>query len=135
MKTRPKDIGTKEETWNVEFYDLSDQMTKVRRLAEGGRYDPGDVEITTDAGVIFLESKARANCPLHKTLAKAIGKANTHTGESNPRGYNVAVSHKKLVDKGGKRRVPDGVPRVVGITPEYFRYLLECEAELLGDGR
>ena len=136
LVNRPKIQGTAEETWNARFYGGSSVLS-ARRIAEGGALDEGDVEVIVGHHRVIIESKARANLNLHQTLNKAISKANTVPGTARSKrdtihGYGVAVAHKKLVDKGGKRRVADGEPRVVAITPEYFRHLLECEAKLNG---
>lgn len=93
------------------------------RLAEGGLGDLGDLWIAHhpegpggDIGWVE-ECKAMANLNQHKTLAKAIEKAGHE---------RVILSHKRLVDKGGKRRVPDGVPTINVTSPHAMRVLLRA---------
>ena len=125
MRTKPKDLGTRYETARVARH--WEAGLHAARLTEGGAADLGDLWIVAhpdgdgaEHGWIE-EAKARANLNPHLTLHKAIGKAGHR---------RVLLAHKRLVDKGGKRRVPDGLAEVVSLAPDVAERLLVAHEEL-----
>ncbi len=122
---KPKNQGTANETRRVAYH--RSQGILAGRIAEGGGTDLGDVWLIAhpDADPFNIgwieECKARANLNPHRTLASAIRKSGT------PR---TVLSHKRLIDKGGKRRGPDGMVETVTMHPFTFAVLLGAYEEL-----
>ena len=84
----------------------------AERIAEGGAYDRGDVEIYTNDDVWTIEAKDRANLNIHKALEKARRKSSHR--------YTTAVAWKRRVRKDGNvNRTQDGEP-VVAMTLDLF---------------
>ncbi len=102
---KAKKQGTTHESWLVQqFRNLGYQS---RRLAEGGKFDEGDVELITDVDRWVIEGKARQSLNIQETLGKTRAKAN---------GHPVAVVWKRLVKKPGLQvRQPVAGERVVVI--------------------
>jgi len=114
MVNKPKQQGTAEETWLVNYF--TNAGLRARRLAEGGSNDEGDVEVFSTNGERFvLESKARANLNIHQTVGKAAAKTDDES----------VVSWKKLTRKKGKeRRTPDGPARIIAHELDSFTRLI-----------
>lgn len=112
MKTRPKDLGTRQETAVVN--KALDAGLVAERLAEGGARDLGDVRIATDTFWIG-EVKDRERLNIHSALEKALEKSGTP---------DTFVVWRRLYRKeGNTRRTQDG-PVVVALTLERFLELL-----------
>lgn len=115
--SKSKKQGTDEETWLVR--ELRSLALPARRLAEGGRDDEGDVEVTVGNERMILESKAAERISIHTVLAKAIQKAGD---------VPAAVVWKRLERPypEAKRRVSRG--RVVALQWATFARLLRKAA-------
>lgn len=107
--SKNKAQGTRHESWVRD--QLKDLGLYARRLAEGGVYDEGDVEVLIDGVRWIVEAKATQALNVQKTLAKARTKARVF-GPDTP----VAVVWKRLVKVPGKQtRQPVDGERVVVI--------------------
>ena len=113
MRSRPKDLGTAQETRVVNA--AQDRGLIAERLAEGGANDRGDVRILTDVEWV-LECKDRMNLNVHQALEKALLKSGTRD--------TVVVWRKMVRRADSSRRVQDG-PVVVALTLERFLELLK----------
>lgn len=113
MRTRPKDLGTRFETFVVN--QALDAGLIAERLAEGGSKDLGDVRIATDVYWIG-EVKDRERLNIHQALEKALDKSGTPD--------TFVVWRRMFRKKGNKRRSQDG-PVVVALTLERFLELLK----------
>lgn len=114
MRTRPKDLGTRTETYVVRAAQNAGLIAE--RLAEGAVNDRGDVRIYTDTEWI-IEVKHRMNLNVPQALEKALLKSGT---------LDTAVVWRKMARKtGNTNRTQDG-PIIVAITLDRF-------LELLGD--
>lgn len=117
---KPKAQGTALETREVGNW--RSHGIPAGRLAEGGCSDLGDVWLVEHPDGArsgdgwICEAKWRANLNPHQALAKAIKKAGH---------LRTFLVHKRLVDKGGKRRVPDGLVQTVTLHPDTFSVLLQ----------
>lgn len=112
MRSRPKDLGTKFETWVVRVAQKHGLIAE--RLAEQGSNDRGDIRIYCDTEWV-LEAKDRMQLNLHQTLEKATLKSGT---------LNTGVVWRKMTRKpGNQNRTQDG-PVIVAITLERFLQLL-----------
>ena len=95
---------------------------KAWRLAEGGENDPGDIAIQTPSGDTYvIEAKHRSQLNIHAALSKAAAKAVAADLPFSVVG--VAVAWKRLVSKGGARRVSAGAP-VMAITVKEWLSLI-----------
>jgi hypothetical protein len=112
MKTRPKDLGTRQESAVVNRAQTIGLIAE--RLAEGGALDRGDVRILTDREWIG-EIKDRQQLNLHQALEKAILKAGTPD--------TFVVWRKMRRRKDSQRRTQDG-PIIVAVTLDRFLELL-----------
>lgn len=113
MRTRPKDLGTRMESFTVR---RAQQIGLIaERLAEGGSADRGDVRILTDIEWVG-ECKDRMSLNLPRALEKALLKSGT---------LNTFVVWRKMrrVD-GNTNRTQDG-PVIVAITLDRFLELLK----------
>lgn len=114
---RPRDQGTK---WETEIVNRAQDMgLAASRIAEGGIYDRGDIEIWGDSklggGYWIVEAKDRANLNIHLALSKARLKA--HRLES-------VVAWKRRIRKGQNvNRTQDGEP-IVAMTLDLFLELI-----------
>lgn len=112
MKTRPKDLGTRFETWTVNHaqgYGLV-----AERLAEGGNKDRGDIRILTDHKWVG-EVKDRQQLNIHQALEKAIIKSGS---------LRTFVVWRRMTRRdGAERRHQDG-PVIVALTLDTFLKLL-----------
>lgn len=100
---RNKAQGTAFETWTRKA--LNALNVRARRLAEGGRYDEGDVEAHLNDGRWVIECKAQSALNVQKILGKARRKAN---------GAPVILVWKRLVRVPGKQvRQPVEGERIV----------------------
>lgn len=115
MANRFKAQGTAWETllcrylWDAGF-------DSARRLAEGGKYDPGDIEVRIGDALWLIEGRARERHSIHPAVAKASGKARRA-------GYpHSAVAWKRLVRvQGNSRRTPvAGQAVIVAMSLEDF---------------
>ena len=114
MKTKPRDLGTRFETFLVNYW--IGRHLVAWRIAEKGTHDEGDIFLHPDW---TIEAKARANLNVSQTLAKAEQKAQTQ---------NVAVAWKKLTRKAGnQRRTPDGVEITMTMSLDIFTRLVGTE--------
>ena len=117
---RPKDQGTRLETWlklEAQRWGLT-----AERLAEGGRYDLGDVEILTSRRWI-VECKDRQQLSIHEALQAATVKA-------QPSGSQVAVVWKRMKRKSGnQRRYQVGGEPIVAMSVPAFLALLKADTE------
>lgn len=113
MRTRPKDLGTAQETRIVRA--AQDAGLVAERIAEGGPNDIGDVRIYAEAEWV-IEAKDRTQMNVHQALEKALTKSGTpHT----------AVCWRRMVRKpGNTNRTQDG-PVVVAMTLDAFLGLLK----------
>ena len=117
MKTRPKDLGTRQETRIVRA--AQDTGLISERLAEGGSTDRGDVRILTNHEWI-IESKDRQQLNIHQALDKALRKSGTH---------RTAVIWRRMTRQpGNTRRTQDG-PIVVALTLDTFLQLLHADTD------
>lgn len=114
MRTRPKDLGTRLESFVVRA--AQDHGLIAERLAEGAVNDRGDVRILTDEEWI-IECKDRMSLNVPRALEKAILKSGTP---------DTALVYRKMKRKDGNtNRTQDG-PLIVAV--QLTRYL-----ELLAD--
>jgi hypothetical protein len=113
MRTRPKTLGTRQETFTVRR--AQDRGLIAERLAEGGTADRGDIRILTDSEWIG-EVKDRQQLNLHQALQKAILKAGTPD--------TFIVWRKMTRVNGSERRTQDG-PVLVALTLDRFLELLK----------
>ena len=121
MANKNKAQGTAEETGRVN--KAKAWGLRSWRLPEGGQRDAGDLVIVDAQGDHWVvESKARANLNPHLALAKAKEKVAQADLPFVP--FGTVVVHKRLVDRGGKRRVPTGLRRVVVMDEDDFLTLL-----------
>lgn len=112
MRSRPKDLGTAQETRVVRAAQQKGLIAE--RLAEGGAQDRGDVRILTDHEWI-VEVKDRERLNIHQSLEKALAKSGTP---------DTAVVWRRMHRKpGNSNRTQDG-PVVVALTLERFLGLL-----------
>ena len=113
MRSRPKDLGTRQETRVVRA--AQDAGLIAERLAEGGTADRGDVRIyADDEWIVEVKDQMALNVP--RTLEKALGKSGTP---------NTALAYRKMVRKeGNTNRTQDG-PVIVALTLERFLGLLK----------
>ena len=73
---RPKDQGTRFETWLLRY--LSGAGLNARRLAPAGLHDGGDIELVDGHGDVWrLEAKDRERLNIHQELAAIVSKAET----------------------------------------------------------
>ena len=113
MSNPNKQQGTGFERWVLRF--LQSFGLTVRRLAEGGRFDPGDLELTIGNTTWHIECRFRQRMTVHAALDKARQKANLGP---------TALFWKRLVPVEGKaRRQAVGVSTVVVLTPEDYAHL------------
>jgi len=113
---RPKDQGTRLETWLK--LEAQDWGLMAERLAEGGRYDLGDVEILTNQRWI-IECKDRQQLNIHEALTTARLKAPDS---------QVAVLWKRMKRKpGNQRRFQVGGEPIVAMTVPAFLALLQAD--------
>lgn len=113
MRTRPKDLGTRQETAVVrraQGYGLI-----AERLAEGSVTDRGDIRIFTDTEWVG-EVKDRMALNVHQALDKARAKSGAHS--------TFIVWRKMKRNSGSSRRVQDG-PVIVALTLDRFLELLK----------
>ena len=120
---RPKDQGTAEETWAVNWF--RGLGFPAGRLPEGGANDVGDVLVELPSGdFLVVEVKSRSNLVVHRAVQGAHRKAMAGHLDVLPLGG--IVWWKRLVRKDGKqRRVPDGETRVVSMNLEVLEALLK----------
>ena len=112
MRSRPKDLGTKLETFCVRRAQHHGLIAE--RLAEGAVYDRGDIRILTDREWVG-EVKDRMSLNLPAALEKAIGKSGS---------ADTFVVWRKMVRRNGNtNRTQDG-PVVVAMTLDRFLELL-----------
>lgn len=120
---KPKDQGTRYETAIVQ--EATRHGLTAGRIAEGGRWDAGDVFLVDEYGDHWIiEAKARAALNPHKELAKAKAK----TSKANLPFFttDTVLFWKRLTRKeGNERRTPDGEPEIVCMTPDTFFALLK----------
>lgn len=117
MKTRPKDLGTRQETLVVRH--AQDYGLIAERLAEAGSNDRGDIRILTDQEWVG-EVKDRMQLNIHQALDKARAKSGTHS--------TFVVWRKMKRNQGSSRRVQDG-PTIVALTLDRFLELLVDSVE------
>jgi len=116
MKTKPKDLGTRFETFLVNYW--RNHKLGAWRLAEEGINDQGDI-LLSGIEQWTIEAKARANLNVSQTLAKAKEKSGSPW---------TAVVWKKLTRKGdNQRRSADGEPVVVIMSLDTFTRLIGGE--------
>lgn len=114
--SRPKDQGTRFETWTVDWLKNTGQLNP-RRLAEGGSNDEGDVRFDTHfEGPWTVECKAAERLNVTRVLSKARAKS--------PEPRQTVLFWKRLVKGDGKRRKPDGEPVVVVMGLDTFAQLI-----------
>jgi hypothetical protein len=119
MRTRPKDLGTRFETFVVRA--ALDKGLMAERLAEGAVNDLGDIRVYAEVEWV-LEARDRQQLNIPRALEKAILKSGT---------LNTALVYRKMVRKNGnQRRTQDG-PVIVALTLPRF---LELLAESCGEG-
>jgi len=112
MRTRPKDLGTRLESFVVRTAQTAGLIAE--RLAEGAVNDRGDVRILTDDEWI-IEAKNRMNLNVPLALEKAIAKSGTQ---------NTALVYRKMTrKKNNTNRTQDG-PVIVALTLPRFLELL-----------
>jgi hypothetical protein len=114
--------GTRHESWLVT--QLKAAGHKARRLAEGGRYDEGDVETFLAGERWVFEAKARTALNVQETLGKTRSKAKAaNDGTAVP----VAVVWKRLVRVPGLqvRQPVNGERVVVCVAMDDFLALIE----------
>lgn len=117
MKSRPKDLGTAQETRIVRA--CHDAGLVAERIAEGGANDLGDVRIYAHHEWV-IESKDRERLNVHQALHKALLKSRT------PR---TAVAWRRMTRKpGNQNRTQDG-PVIVAMTLDAFLELLKEATE------
>lgn len=115
MRTRPKDLGTRWETFVVTAARAMGLV--ARRLAEGGRYDEADVEIHDAAGRRYLiECKDRSALNAHGALEKARLKAGDDA--------RVALVWRRMVRTADSTRRRSAGPAVVVVQLPVFLDLL-----------
>lgn len=115
MRTRPKDLGTRLESFVV--HRAQDRGLIAERLPEGAINDRGDIRIITDREWIG-ECKDRMSLNLPQAVAKAILKAGS---------LDTFVVWRKMKRKDGNtNRTQDG-PIIVAITLERYLELLKGE--------
>jgi hypothetical protein len=117
--SKAKAQGTTHESWIVNQFTA--QGFNAKRLAEGGSYDEGDVEVFINDTRWVIEAKARQTLNVQQTLGKARKKAN---------GSPVAVVWKRLVKvKGMINRQPvEGERVTVTLSWEDFLSLINKNA-------
>ena len=116
---KPKMQGTAFESWLVKRLATVPNVGMVRRLAEGGMNDPGDVGFDDAAGNSwYVECKATQTLNVTRVLAKARTKA--------PEAMMTVLAWKRLVKlkDGQKNRRPDGEPIVISMGLDTFEHLL-----------
>lgn len=97
---------------------LTDLGLDAERLAEGGRYDLGDLRVTAGSDWI-VEAKARQRLVVHDALDKAAAKSGQ---------LQTALLWKRLVPReSAARRAPVGCGEVVLLLPEAWRRMLLIE--------
>jgi hypothetical protein len=108
MRTRPKDLGTAQETRVVKAAQAAGLIAE--RLAEGGSADRGDVRVWTDTEWV-IECKDRMNLNVPRALEKALLKSGTP---------DTALVWRKMVRRNGNtNRTQDG-PVIVALTLDRF---------------
>lgn len=116
---KPKMQGTTFETWIVNrIKTLGGAVHSVRRLAEGGMHDQGDVEFTDwalDRWVIEAKARERLNVP------RELGKARSKSGVPS---RTVLLWKRLTLKEGHTKRTPDGEPVVVCMGLDTFEYLI-----------
>lgn len=118
MRTRPKDLGTRQETAVVRR--AQDHGLVAERLAEGGAADRGDIRILTDIEWVG-EVKDRMALNIHQEVDKARRKSGVHS--------TFVVWRKMKRNQGSTRRVQDG-PILVALTLDRFLELLVDSVEV-----
>ena len=111
MSNRAKSDGTE---WESHLVSMAHARGwKAWRISEGGQYDYGDVAIELPSGrTIVLEAKRRTQLNIHATNDKASAKVADNLERIPHEVTAVGTAWKRLVDRGGKRRVQAGKPIV-----------------------
>jgi len=117
MRTKPKDLGTKLETWTVRR--AQDSGLVAERLAEGGANDRGDIRVLTDWEWVG-ECKNRAQLNIHDAVGQAVAKSGT---------WRTFVVWKRLVRKSGNTVRTQAGPPIVAMTVDTFLELLKETVE------
>jgi hypothetical protein len=112
MKTRPKDLGTREETATVRL--AVSKGLVAERLPEGASADRGDVRVYAEHEWIG-EVKNRQALNIHAALEKAILKAGT---------VDTFVVWRRMVRHAGNTNRTQEGPVVVVLTLDRFFVLL-----------
>ena len=118
MVNKPKQQGTAWESQAVKWLQTIGGLTGVRRIAEGGAKDIGDIEWHDAAGYEWIgECKATKTLNVTRVLGKARSKS-THP-------HRTVLLWKRLTkSKGNTKRTPDGEPVVVVMGIDTFETLM-----------
>lgn len=111
---RPKDLGTRRETWFVRKAEAAG--LKARRAPNNAKVE--DVLVTVAGRELIHEVKDRTALSLHQLLKEVVAEH----GESA-----AVVWHRKK--KAGSKRVPAG-PTLVAVTVDRYIELLKAEDAL-----
>jgi hypothetical protein len=117
--SKPKQQGTKFETWLVNWLLKVRGVETAYRLHEGGKYDEGDVRLVDGYGQEWtIECKATQTLNVTRVLSKARLKA--------PDGRHTILAWKRLTKTtpDAKRRTPDGEPVVFVMGADTFHTLI-----------
>ena len=103
-----KRAGTAHESYIVNTF--KDKGIQAKRIAEGGSYDEGDVEVVINNIKWVIEAKAKSNLNMQTTLNKARVKAEGVNKIKTP----VAIIWKRLIKvEGYKVRQPVSNERII----------------------
>lgn len=103
-----KKAGTAHESYIVNIF--KDKGMQAKRIAEGGSYDEGDVEVIINDTKWVIEAKAKSSLNIQATLHKARVKAEGVNKIKTP----VAIIWKRLVRVDGyKVRQPVANERII----------------------
>jgi len=117
---RPRDQGTRLETWIVDQLNAATHpWGSARRIAEGGVNDEGDVTYLDGFNQRWVV-EAKATQTLNVT--RVLGKARKKGGK-----YTVLVWKRLTKSKGNSKRTPDGEPVVVVVPWELWLELTRRE--------